>query len=63
MGSPIPMNTTFVTLCLNISSMANTCNGGALIFYTATSQSEIKEGQIIAGEGEPVQQFHAVEGS
>ena len=26
MGSTIPMKTTFVTLCLNDSSMANTCN-------------------------------------
>ena len=26
MGSPIPMNTTFVTLCLNDSSIAKTCS-------------------------------------
>jgi hypothetical protein len=57
MGSPIPMNTTFVTLCLNVSSMASTCNGSAeLILFEATVR-------VVRREKEPAQQFHAVEGS
>jgi hypothetical protein len=64
MGSPIPMNTTFVTLCLNTSSMANTCNGNAvLILFEATVRVVRREREREAVEKEPAQQFHAVEGS